>query len=393
MAFTPDGAILFAVAKPNQRGERRDLYKWDVDTGKLLSSRNYLCNGDLPLKISGDSRTLVYGANGCALRVADTQYLSDIWTLSLGERVGTIKADLSYDGNLLITSHENDLIRFWDIAQQKEIKVVDPNSEVILSRNILDLVTSPEGTKLAVVGDGKVQIWGLYARVGEDAALRTIETPTPNPTSVKMSRWSARDVQVYDNFDTDGLDPDLWGVDTDRPGFFSYAPDGGLLQVASKAPLNAGGILFILEPYRDKPIDQVQVLEARLGWQGIEGGFGLVKIAISANLYGDWWTACYIGSHPGDAQPYFTCDVVSGGKQEFQTALVDVSQGRLYRARIEIDPKSGALQFYLNGEILDTYLPDDAARLLKAKFIPMVGMWVSEGTVLKAEIDEIRVSR
>ena len=48
-----------------------------------------------------------------------------------------------------------------------------------------------------------------------------------------------------------------------------------------------------------------------------------------------------------------------------RTQAVPIHFDQWYIVRIEISPENGAVQYYLDGKLIDTYLPDDAEKLLE----------------------------
>lgn len=399
MAFTPDGQSLLAIAKPNARGARRDLFKWDTKSGTFLKSRSYVCNWDLPLKISGDGRYVIYGANDCALRVADTQYLSDIWSLNLGERVNTINAVISYDGNLLITTHEQDVIRFWDIPQQKEIKVIDPNSEENLSRNIYDLNISPNGEYLTIVGEGLIQLWSIFDRAEGDSVLFALETPTPLPP-----RDPIPEVFIFDDFSDTNLRSYLWqSPETKIAKLFAYGIKNGIFEVRKKNLEEGGFIQF--RTYYYMPEDPIRAFELRFQVPVMGDGKGaFLWLDIAGGLPNDqWWENRCVISGLTTPEPQATCAV--GGIEaqtdqhfsEYEFNLFPQGEtfhyGQWYTLRYEIDKETGTLYYYLDDQLVQIYQPKDAQVLKRTELSMNIAMWVDTLTSFYAWFDDVRITR
>jgi len=171
-------------------------------------------------------------------------------------------------------------------------------------------------------------------------------TPTPTPTP--MPTWTVvPDLLLYEDFNTLGLKSDLWKVWTDRPGEFFYSQERSVLYIESKAPSKNGGLEFQPKYFNNLRISQIQNFEAKLRLVGVEDGFGLAKIGVSADLRDGWFTQCYIGASPHMDQPYFSCDVWSGGSQEYRTDRIQINRGLFYKARIEINLEMEPFSFIL----------------------------------------------
>ncbi len=130
------------------------------------------------------------------------------------------------------------------------------------------------------------------------------------------------------------------------------------------------------------------------------GNYAFVKIQISADLGGHgWWTQCRLGSHGigEDEHAGFICDVYTHAAErfssEYATELVHVSYDKWYTARIEIDPQTVRLDFYLDGELVGSHRPDDAADLLEVEVWPKVGIWQAANSSATRYIDDVRVAR
>ena len=77
----------------------------------------------------------------------------------------------------------------------------------------------------------------------------------------------------------------------------------------------------------------------------------------------------------------------------YQTDAVSINFDQWYVVRIEIQPDSGAVQYYLDGNLLSTYVPDDVDELTQENvwFYPNIGAWVSNGSIT-AYVDNVRIT-
>ena len=47
----------------------------------------------------------------------------------------------------------------------------------------------------------------------------------------------------------------------------------------------------------------------------------------------------------------------------------------------------------MNGEIIDIYMPKDSSELLTSLFTPEIGLWVYQGSEIRAEFDDVRIEK
>ncbi len=233
-------------------------------------------------------------------------------------------------------------------------------------------------------------------------ATESGEPPTPFPTMIPATAtvvpaptWVARpEPPFYDTFDTNQFDRSLWRLETDQASLFEHEISGGVMNLRTLEGLPGSGLdVKLIKPSR-RSIDAVQVFQARLRFNNISAGFGLVKLALWADppIRDGWYTECGLLARAGQAQPGFSCSISASNRQEYRTRWRPVEFGRWYTVRIEVDPPSGALQYYLNGQLIDTYTPFHAEQLTGATFYPSVGIWGNQGARFEANIDEVRIT-
>jgi hypothetical protein len=238
----------------------------------------------------------------------------------------------------------------------------------------------------------KLDWLGVPANPGGSTATPFPAMPRPTVTPTPVATWAIlAGPPEYDDFRGTKIDNSKWLPYSDQPDSFSYSQQGGVLALESSGPPRDGGLdLALRAPYR-RAIDQVAAFEARFRVVQIRDASGIAKIGVSAENGASWFTQCYISAGPG-GQPSFSCDVWQGGSQEYHTKRIEVSLGLWYKARIEINPTNAALQFYLNDQLLDTYLPVGSKGIIDAKFVPSVGLWMRSGARIRAEFDGVWIS-
>ena len=71
-----------------------------------------------------------------------------------------------------------------------------------------------------------------------------------------------------------------------------------------------------------------------------------------------------------------------------------VELGTWHTVRIEVDPNSMTITYYIDGLVVDSYVPFDAEKLRGAKFQFVVGTWktTAEGT-MTGFIDNVRIGQ
>jgi len=220
------------------------------------------------------------------------------------------------------------------------------------------------------------------------------------PTSTPIASWNLLPIPpLYDDFESNDIDNDKWGEGwgasvAGSSGYYSYKQDNGVLEIKSNGTIQSEDFGLPLTGARS--ISQIQAFEARLKISRGSQGFAFVKIQISADLdtY-DWYTQCRLGGSL-QKQPTFICDIaksLGGYGIVYQTDAVSINFDQWYVVRIEIQPDSGAVQYYLDGNLLSTYVPDDVDELTQENvwFYPNIGAWVSNGSIT-AYVDNVRIT-
>jgi PKD repeat protein len=206
---------------------------------------------------------------------------------------------------------------------------------------------------------------------------------------------------VYDDFSqaafNGAYDPAKWSY-AGTPGDFSAQQQNGALVFTNRSGLDAGGAdLFAIQPGL-RTLRQVQQFEARLKVSSDHtGGYAFVKSQIFADVAGHgWWTQCRLGS--GGSQPNFVCDVstsdANGIHFEYLTPNVAANYNTWYTARIDFDPATARLSFYLNGALVGAHTPADALTLKTINtFRPQVGVWNdASNTTGTRYVDDVRIT-
>jgi len=77
----------------------------------------------------------------------------------------------------------------------------------------------------------------------------------------------------------------------------------------------------------------------------------------------------------------------------YRTGSIPVDFDQWYVVRIKFNPETGYVQYYLDGNLIDTYKPLETEKFIDegAHFEPGVGVWVSSGHIL-SYVDDLRIT-
>lgn len=188
---------------------------------------------------------------------------------------------------------------------------------------------------------------------------------------------------IYDDFNNPAFDgfynPLKWRFWGDG-NYFSAQQQGGVLVITNtpSTPANVGLDLPLAMPL-ERTLSQVQRFQARMKLSSGTSGTG-AKIQIMSDVNGSgWWTQCGLNAY-GSA-PYFGCDITNYTPGNFQAEYgvswpTPLNFDTWYTARIEIDPNTAQVCFYLDNNLLGCHVPSNANALKTYNnFIPRIGSW------------------
>ncbi len=214
-------------------------------------------------------------------------------------------------------------------------------------------------------------------------------TPTP------ISPWAALSTPpIYDSFQASSLDPGLWKTPTSD--YFTYTVNQGQLKINTKG--SAENQDYSLQLGDARVMRESVVLDAKIKINSgdfVSGGWGVAKTAIWLNSRSmKWATQCRLGNNL--LKPTFVCDtanVEKGYVVTYQTKSIPVNFNRWYDVRIEIRRSDGAVQYYLDDTLLDTYLSDYARQLTYhvTNLTAYIGEYTSYGWI-SAFFKDVRIS-
>ncbi|MBN1303169.1 MAG: toll/interleukin-1 receptor domain-containing protein [Anaerolineales bacterium] len=137
-------------------------------------------------------------------------------------------------------------------------------------------------------------------------------------------------------------------------------------------------------------------LEARLKIDSQHTGTdGNLNIGIVAGPVGSdgWYSTCGIGL--GNPRPFLWCIQVTNGQYpyEYDRAFQALEYDRWYTVRIEINPRSGEIGYYLDGKLLDRWQPTDVKVMFDGQYFMVMGASALKNTAMTAYIDDVKIGK
>ena len=192
---------------------------------------------------------------------------------------------------------------------------------------------------------------------------------------------------LYDDFNNPAYDgfynPLKWQFWGDQ-NYLSVRQIGGALVITNTPNMPAGiGLHLPLAIPMERTLRQLQRFQALTK---LSGGSNNTEIALQVspteeNVNGHGWRAnCALKAY-GGGNPWLECDIATWGNNQPSSQEFVVSQGGLsfdtwYTIRIEMDPNTAQVCFYLNNGGLGCHIPNDAATLKTiANLVPRLGVW------------------
>lgn len=228
-------------------------------------------------------------------------------------------------------------------------------------------------------------------------------TSTPSPTNTPRSIPTPTttidtDPTMYDDFnnptDDGGFNQNQWRLSGTSPNPQVQQQDG-ILIITDDGDQQDTATVLVARKYDDFSLDAPTLFEAEL-MLSPESGAGNVDIGLFATIdTGDWSSLCSILHN--DDQTQMNCRDSLWPQQtdhSHETPGQLVELGTWHTVRIEVDPNSMTITYYIDGLVVDSYVPFDAEKLRGAKFQFVVGTWktTAEGT-MTGFIDNVRIGQ
>ena len=113
--------------------------------------------------------------------------------------------------------------------------------------------------------------------------------------------------------------------------------------------------------------------------------------------YADWYTECGLQGRPGDTA-YAHCQIAQSQgdnwNDEYQTPGIPVNYDTWYTLRIETNPATANMQFFLDNTLLGNHTPKDAAALLSANALSprLAALNFDQGGKSTRYVDDVRIT-
>jgi hypothetical protein len=217
----------------------------------------------------------------------------------------------------------------------------------------------------------------------------------PSIMSTPVTPWDSMPTPpLYDDFAGEILNQNLWRLgDPESLNYYKYGQDKGTLEIDSIGEIESKDIGLRLTGSRT--ITSVGAFEASLKIDPSSAGYAFAKTFVdvySGSL--SWATQCCLGN--SSENPTFYCHVAhtsDGYNVVYSTKSIPINHDQWYVIRIEFQPETGFVQYYLDGNLIDTYVPIDSEWFIdeRAIFEPGIGIWVGNGYIL-TNFDDVRIT-
>lgn len=181
--------------------------------------------------------------------------------------------------------------------------------------------------------------------------------------------------------------------------FQSRQQNGVLVFTNSDTPTMTGAALRLQQPIQRTAV-QMRQFQARLKMSSDRtGGWASVQVFIRNPDVGghEWYTQCYMGASSSSA-PHIACNICTNATGEWTEekfiGWVPVQYDTWYTTRIELDPITGKLCYYIDDVLLGDYLPQDVAGLIsRGWFVTEVSVWNGDAdTFATRYVDDVRIT-
>jgi hypothetical protein len=223
--------------------------------------------------------------------------------------------------------------------------------------------------------------------INNSAILATNE-PTPNP--IKNSG-----IDVYDDFNNSEYDgrynEGVWLNYVSPPD--EAVQENGVLALRLENT-DSDEIVLVSKHYNNKKISYPISFEADLRLQSfdipnVEDSKGVVAITIDTDDTVDWYTECGIVGTSYVPEPYVGCFANNYGT-DYPNVYLDTWQ----TFRIEIDPATMGITYYLNNQQIGVHTPTSVDRIKNAALTFMIKAWRNTpgpGEVI-GYVDNVKIS-
>lgn len=219
------------------------------------------------------------------------------------------------------------------------------------------------------------------------------------PISVK-----GYDPTIYDSFDNPACDgvfnPLLWSPSSPNTSV-QFRQQAGALKVTNTPSANPSGESLIINRPLFRSWQHLQQIEARLkvssdrsgGWSPVQ----LTSWTEDANGHA-WFASCTLTGSTNSSRASFYCTIFirqgNSYPNEYSTPGMSVDYDSWHTARIETNPNTANVRFYLDNTLIGSHTPSDAAALLSNNQMQMgITVWGGDpNSSATRYVDDVRIT-
>jgi len=184
------------------------------------------------------------------------------------------------------------------------------------------------------------------------------------------------DPLLYDNFDDPAWDgawnPAKWSWWPGENNRFQARQQNGVMVLTSTSFASAGNTTLQVQQGERRSLTQLRLYETRMKISSdrVGGSSALWMHVSTGSIAGhqEWLTECGLSGRPVQLA-WFSCSIMTteNGQDynvEYWTPARQLAYDTWYIVRMEFDPATARIRFYLDNELIGSHLPLDAAALL-----------------------------
>lgn len=188
-------------------------------------------------------------------------------------------------------------------------------------------------------------------------------------------------ILLSDDFDNTayerGYNSDIWSCNNCEVGSVSH--ENGTIRLE----VNGANLGLNLSSKSEWSSSQIKYITGKLKLTKDEkNGNGTVDLSLHTTLTSKLWqVGCLISSSQFSlTQAEFGCEIFTVNPQqewyyEYRTPTTIVNYGEWQEVKIEIDPKTFELSFYLDGKLIGQHTPADANEIRNMKLTAQIGIY------------------
>jgi hypothetical protein len=214
---------------------------------------------------------------------------------------------------------------------------------------------------------------------------------TPGPVAAAQNAPATDEAaSVYDDFDDPAFagewNPELWEA-WDSTSHCEVEQQEGVLHFSCSEPTGSG--LNALD-YTEVPFGEFSFIETRLRLDDeMQTNNGAVIVKFYTSL--DSWAECGLVGGADRAEAASYCGVYTGQDTDYEVAGPAANYDTWRLVRLELDPETAAITFFVDGQQVGAYTPPEAEALKQAEFTVELQVYFEEGTLVTGYFDDVRI--